>query len=222
MHSEVQRIYVINHHGAIAECPLGRRIIYGDLEFIILGSIDITDSEFSDKPLVNWIDVIDFKSASDWTFPKDIDDKNPTHFDQTKIYTFILFTFTLNSTYNKIRDIKVVYMGKHNLYTGEQIIKFNMAECASKYSSFIQRCSKLHMALIQKKLPDKEPMKWCSMCDYRSRCEANVISMEDVPSLMIKEVRNLYSKETGKSPMWRGKETKGFEKFKYRFKIDSY
>ncbi len=220
MHTEVQRIYLINNNGAIAEYPVGRLVQFKDEQFKALGSIDIYHSEFSNKPFINILDVIDGKSASDYTFPDDPEDKNPTHFDQVKIYAFMLITYCLNKRYNKIRNLKVVYFAKHNLYTGEQVERFDLRECQSKYMSFINRCYILHKALQEMKLPKAEPHKWCSYCSYAGRCNADVIHDKDIPTVTLEEVKKLYSEKTGKSPIWRDKETQGFQKFKFKFKIE--
>ena len=244
-HKEIQRIYKLNHDAVIDEYPLGLKIKIDDDLIKILGSIDITDETFDIKPLINLIDIIDFKTASDWTFPKDKDDKNPTNFNQVNIYGYILFAYKINRKYNKIRNLKLVYIAKHNLYTGEQSIQFDAGIALLKFTEFITRVKYLHSLLKEyykimefyktvsnlesrrklickettKCLPKKEPNKWCKFCDYRQRCYADVIEEKDVPIITLKEVEDLYMRETGKSSIWRGNYTKGFDTFKYRFKV---
>jgi len=219
LHAEAQRIYRLNHDASIAEYPLGRKFFIDDEPVIMLGSMDITNESFSDKPYINYIDIVDFKTASDWTFPKDRDDKSPTHFNQVQIYAYIYDQYNLNHKYNIIRNLHVVYLAKHNLYTGIQPIKYDWTNAIYKYTNFINRIKYLHKQLKLRELPKAEPNKWCKFCDYRQRCYADVIEEKDVPVITIKEVEDLYMRETGKSPKWRGNYTKGFETYKYRFKV---
>lgn len=213
IHKELQRIYIINHPNAVAEFPLGLETEREGEKIKHFGSIDLMRID------LDGLHVPDIKSASDWTFPKTSDDKNQTHFDQSRIYVGWLISRILNTKFMKVKTNGIIYVDKHNLYTGEQFEKTNKKLCIERFVEFIDRSWALHNYLIEEKLPPKEPNKWCKFCDYRHRCNAEVIHEDEVPTITMKEAEHLYQKMTGKSPKWRGNYTKGFESFIWRYKI---
>ncbi|MFX0073075.1 MAG: hypothetical protein ACFFAO_18510 [Candidatus Hermodarchaeota archaeon] len=217
-------------------------------KIITKGSIDLPqqieltfDNKITD-PI--YVDVGDLKSASNWTFPKSEGDINPTHFDQTNIYSYWLQNFYFNPKYVKIRDLSVIYIAKHNRYVGEQTLPYNNQEAMKKYVDFVNRCWKLHTALMSfltskmnvgiihhqgKKeyerqlalcLPEKEPHKWCKLNNYQHRCQDNVIYDKNVKVYTLSEIKELYKQRTGKNAIWGGKFTKNFLKFKSKFKVE--
>lgn len=215
LHKACQKIYKKNHPNSVIEFPLQQFIkLYGE-QVKIMGSIDIVLFE----PLKNGkisVTIIDLKSASDWTFPKNKDHKNLTHFNQVYIYTYWLLNNILNSDVVKIKELKIVYMNKHNKYTGEQVEPYDNEKGGRIFINFLGRVNYLHAKLLGMELPAREPMRWCKLCDYRVRCKDNLIHD---PHLTISEVEIRYNEETGKSPKWRSKYTKQFLKFKEGFSL---
>ena len=221
MHKEAQRIYRINHPASIDEFPLGKKITMNGVEVLLLGSIDIV--EFTEDGKLN---IIDFKSASNWTFPKTEDNKSPTHFNQVRIYAYWLQNFILNKKYQKIDKLKIIYLGKHNLYTGEQEEEYNKTKCMEAWLDFINRAIGLHFQFLGYNksksldfLPNKEPHKWCKNCRYSQRCKDDKIFDENIKSYTLKEVEEIYRDKTGKSPKWKGEYSKKFINFKSTFKV---
>lgn len=115
-------------------------------------------------------EIWDGKSASSYTLPKGKYDKNPTHFDQPKIYGGFEILFELNMDHNEIVRIKMYYFDKHNKGTYIQREKFNNEEAIQKLGDCVDRAFYLHDCLIKGNIPIPEPMKWCKYCRYISRC----------------------------------------------------
>ena len=151
VHSEVELKAKINDPFCFPEFPLQRLFEHKGHKIIALGSIDIptqkelTLEDNAEDPIL--ISVIDLKTASNWTFPFDESDINPTHFDQTKIYSFWLITYYLNRKYNKMDELTITYINKHEYYCGEQTQKYNNLEAKEIFTSFIKRCFKLDSRL---------------------------------------------------------------------------
>jgi len=115
-------------------------------------------------------EIWDGKSASEWTLPKNRDDKNPTHFDQPKIYGAMEVLFELNMNHNIIKRVKVYYFNKHNKGTYIQRDRFNSDDAIRKLGDCVDRAFYLHECLETSRIPIPEPMKWCKFCDYLPRC----------------------------------------------------
>ena len=257
IHEKGEGIAKINDPFVFPEFPLQRLLAHGKQKIIILGSIDLPKQKqltLDDNPInAIVINITDFKSASDYTFPYDNSEKNrnPTHFDQVNIYTYWLLNYYLNNKYITVEDITVAYVNKHELYTGEQKVKYNNDKALGIFVDFVSRAFELDTKLkrfmkiydewydhhleelkgnekntpetIQLKidmidcLPTKEPHKWCKFCDNRFRCRDNVIFDADVRVYSMEEIEIFYKNETGKSPTYRGKYSKTFDKFAYGF-----
>lgn len=114
--------------------------------------------------------IWDGKSASNYTLPKGKYDKNPTHFDQPKIYGAFEILFELNMEHNIIVRVKIYYFDKHNKGTYIQREKFDDIEAIAKLADCVDRAFYLHTCLIKGEVPVPEPMKWCKYCSYVGRC----------------------------------------------------
>jgi len=214
-HKEVIRIYRSNNPNAVDEFPIYLKLVNKDgIEIIIKGSIDLL--VFVYEEMITY-DILDFKTASDYTFPHHEGDKNPTHFDQVRVYTSLVENYIFGKI--KARDNILVYINKHNLYTGEQREKYDSNIGLDKLMDFVSRCFELHGYLIRIELPPREPMKWCKYCKYGLRCKSSVIRDEDVEEFTEEEIQKFYEEETGKSPIWRGNYTKAYESFRSKFKV---
>lgn len=239
MHPIVERNAKKNDPFCFPEFPLQKLFKKGIMKIITHGSIDLprqmrlTFLNEPEDPI--YVNIGDIKTSSEYTFPKTEEDQNPTHFDQTYIYAAWLQNFYLNSNYIKIKDLTIIYINKHNLYTGEQTIPYDNMKGLSKFLDFIDRCWTLHEALlkymfnrmelfnhyqnISEILPPKEPHKWCKLSENLQRCRDNVIFEENIKSYTDEEIEEIYKTETGKSPKWRGDYSKTFLNFKAKFKI---
>ena len=211
MHKEAQRIYQIKRPFSIIEFPLAKSI---NKDIVMTGSIDVVD--FLDG---NEVLVLDFKSSSEWTFPKSEDDRQITHFDQVHLYAYILQNFVFGKS-KKITKVRVVYLNKHDQFTGEQELEYDNDIAITDFMEFVERCKLLDKHLRAKTLPDREPMKWCKYCEYKNCCRENVIGSEGLKSYTQQEVFDMYKEETGKSPEWRGSLTKQYREFEKGYKID--
>jgi len=221
MHKEAERIYQIKRSYSIIEFPLAKSI---NKDIAATGSVDVVD--FLDN---NEVLVLDFKTSSEWTFPKGKNDRQITHFDQVYIYAALLQNFVFGNT-KRISHLKVVYLNKHDQFTGEQEMEYVNNIGLSKLLDFSNRCKKLHGHLVDYRnkiyscngsyLPNREPMKWCKYCDYKNCCRENVIGGEALKTYTKGEVGALYAKETGKSPIWRGNYTKAYKDFEKGYKVE--
>lgn len=215
IHEALQDIYKKNHPNSIMEFPM--QLVRKEIENV--GSSDIVVfTGMIDG--VQHVDILDVKSSSSWTFPKDENDKNITHFDQVYIYSYWLQNLIFNKSRVKIDNLYIVYVDKHNKYTGEMHENYNPNIAVSKFTDYINRTDYLHSKLKNMELPDREPMKWCKYCVYADRCRENVISYEDLKEYSLKEVENIYKEETGKSAIWRENYTKAFVSFKKGYRIE--
>jgi len=115
-------------------------------------------------------EIWDGKTASVYTLPKGKYDKNPTHFDQPKIYGGFEILFELNMNHNKITRVKIYYFDKHNKGTYIQREKFDGVEAIGKLADCVDRAFYLHNCLIEGVVPVPEPMKWCKYCKYITKC----------------------------------------------------
>ena len=115
-------------------------------------------------------EIWDGKSASSYTLPKGRYDKNPTHFDQPKIYGGFEILYELNMDLNEITRVKIYYFDKHNKGTYIQRSKFNEEEAIEKVGDCIDRAFYLHECMLKGEVPVPEPMKWCKFCRYLDRC----------------------------------------------------
>ena len=212
IHEKLQEIQKKNVPHSIIEFPL-----FGKHENITYsGSIDITEfQKGSFMPII--IDVIDIKSASEYTLPKHETDYNPTYFNQLYLYAFILSSFYLTEVV--VNNLEVWYVNKHNYATHVIKQKYDQQIGRQKYTSFLERCTVLDDHLEANTLPDKEPMRWCRYCDYRQLCDSGCVLEENIKTYTEEEVEELYMKKTGKSPNWRGNKTKAFIQFRGAFKI---
>lgn len=115
-------------------------------------------------------EIWDGKSASSYTLPKGKYDKNPTHFDQPKIYGAFEILFELNMNHNCIKRVKIFYFDKHNKGTYIQRQKFDEQEAINKLADCVDRAFYLDKCLRKNKIPEPEPMKWCKYCSYIGWC----------------------------------------------------
>ena len=144
-HGHVEDIKKTNNPFHFPEFPLQRLMDRNGQKLIILGSIDLprqkilTFKDNANKPIP--IHITDLKTASEFTFPYDNseDNQNPTHFDQVTIYGFWLMNYYLRRKYNRLVDLTVAYLNKHEAYTGEQVRKYNNEAAKVIFVDFIKR-----------------------------------------------------------------------------------
>lgn len=203
VHSRIQEIQKKNDPRCIVEFPLSIKI--GDIRLV--GSVDLVRFK-SDKKY----DVIDFKTASQYTLPKNKFSKNPTYFTQVYIYAYLLEKYFI-SDYQQIDKLKIVYINKHNYATYEIIEKYDKNKAEKIFKSFKQRAKLLDTYLKNDILPKKEQMKWCKYCNYVDRCDANVKCDKDIPPMTDKQLTVLFEKKTGKHALWGDKKTKGYKEW---------
>ena len=167
LHKHVQDIYVSNHPNAVMEFPVMTKF---HKLLTSLGSIDILEQFYNHTYKGIDIDIIDFKTASQYTLPKTKWDRNPTYFSQVKIYGAKLMDyFDANRVF--FGKFKVIYINKHNLGTFPIEAQYDRSELWDVHKEYKERCELLHKHLYKRELPDKEPMRWCKYCKYRFRCE---------------------------------------------------
>jgi len=241
LHGVAQERYRKNNPLSLDEFPL-QKLVYNELtnrNILLLGSIDIKDQyrlQLDGKPNEPIkVKIIDFKTASEYTLPKDDDDRNPTYLGQLRIYAYWLQNFYLNNKYIKVVSIEIVYIDKHNCGCYE-IEEYDEEKCELAWLQFVHRAKKLdyhlycfqlsekyaekngkddkYYQLLKKALPKNEPHKWTKYSKYKKRNNADVIFDEDIPDLSDNQIVKLFEKETGKNAVWNGKETKNFIKWK--------
>ncbi len=183
-HKDLQKIIKEWKPNSIIEYPVAVELIReldelgedGELQeekILFVGSIDILYKHLFDDEInynVKSWSIWDIKTASSYTLPRGKYDKNPTHFDQTEIYGYIVLAFDLDEHKNKIKRKKIIYIDKHNLGTYTQREKFNVIEAEEKYQDAVERCWYIHDCLTKGEVPAPEPMHWCKYCKYLDRC----------------------------------------------------
>jgi len=174
-HEKLQKIIKKWKPNSIIEKPLAKIFEREDQKILLVGSIDVeyhhlfdllTDTAKTKKGISIW----DIKTASMFTMPKGKYDKNPTHFDQTKIYGTMDVLFDLHPLHNKMVRVKIIYVGKHNKRTLTQRDIFDLDEGMEKFGSCLDRAFGLDECLDNEVVPKAEPMKWCKYCKYLERC----------------------------------------------------
>lgn len=208
IHKHIQELAVKNNPRIITEFPLGLKIFREDLK--ILGSIDIVKFDF-DK-----FDIEDIKTASQYTLPKNEDDKNPTYFDQMYIYAYFIKNYVFVH-FMKLEKITIVYVNKHNLQTFKISEKYNPIKAEKIWDNYLLRVKKLHAHLTIKTLPKKEPNRWCKLCKYLPMCNEDVLSPDDIPSYSQEKLKEMFEEMTGKNAFWNSHETQNFKKWKIKF-----
>jgi len=166
-HPHVENIQKTNNPFNFPEFPLQKLLDHDGQKIIVLGSIDLprqkilTFDDNADDPIP--IHITDLKTASDYTFPYDnsVMNRNPTHFDQVYIYGYWLINYYLNSKYNKLIDLTVAYINKHEAYTGEQVEKYDNDHGVGIFIDFITRAFTLDTKLRRFM---KIYSEWCDHC----------------------------------------------------------
>ncbi len=226
LHEAMQKEEKQKNPTCVIEFPLYMEFTRGDRKISISGSIDIVDFLKSCYPM--FVDIVDIKTASDYTLPKNEDDRNPTYFAQVSIYSYILQNFIFNPTFVVIKRLEVRYIAKHNAAINVVELDYNNKLMKEMFDSFVDRCFELDEYLYpstevgfsgQTELPPAEPMRWCGLCKYAARCAADCIYEEDIPLYSIEEIEGFYTKYVGKNPIWRGNYTKAFKTYRSKFKI---
>ncbi len=249
LHKVAQNRYRRNYKKSVDEYPL-QRLVYNEKtkrNILLLGSADIKDQiplmldGNPDEPIL--VNLIDFKTASEYTLPSNKKDKNPTYFGQVHIYAYWLQHFYLNNKYIKIDKILIVYIDKQNTGCYEVIEDYNDEICELAWLQFVERAKTLdyHLYLFNmamthkyategtpnfrkdtynkvlgKSLPKHEPMKWTKYSRYKTRIDCDIIFDEDIPDFEEEDLVNMFEKESGKNAVWNGKETKGYQSWKER------
>jgi len=141
-------------------------------EIRLIGSIDLVEFEWiNDNSSKVAFSVGDFKTASNWTLPSGKYDRNPTYFCQSYNYMSFLYLMKYNDMWCIPKDVKVIYIAKHNLATYEIIEKYDIEKGTKLFEELIERTRKFHQYIKLNKLPEPEPMKWCKLCDYKEYCK---------------------------------------------------
>jgi len=222
LHEAMQKEEKLKNPNCVIEFPLYMEFERNNRKISISGSVDIVDFHKNCYPQT--FDVIDIKSASEYTLPKDENDRNPTYFAQVAIYSYILQNFYFNPMFMKLLTMRVRYIAKHN--AGINVVKLPYKNSLGKpmFDSFVDRCFEMDEQLYPEPepdliLPDAEPMRWCGLCDYAARCVADVIYEKDIPEFTEEQVQGFFEKFTGRNVYWRGSLTKGYLKYREAFKI---
>jgi len=205
-HKIIGKIFKKNHPNAILDFPLYDETAAGTQIIKLVGSVDALTMNYVNGNI--FIDVYDFKTASDYTLPKDEFDRNPTYFSQLYIYAKKLDK--LFGKFCLIRNLIVVYINKHNLTTYEIKLLCKASIAKMRHDDFVMRCKFLDAHIRLNKLPDKEPMRWCKLCTYKTRCDMNLKRDAKPGEYTNDELADIFVKVVGKKAFWGNKETKGF------------
>lgn len=175
LHNGWQKVIKKWYPHASIERTVAKVFTRGNISILIVGSQDvhmplIFNMKHATSKTKRKREIWDGKSASQYTLPKGRYDKNPTHFDQPKIYGAFEILFELNMEHNEITRIKIFYFDKHNKGTYIQREKFNENESLEKFGDCVDRAFYLHTCLLKGEVPVPEPMKWCKYCSYIGRC----------------------------------------------------
>jgi len=175
-HTKWQKIVKKWYPQAIIEKTVAKVFTRDIKSILIVGSEDvhmplIFNMKTANSKSKRKREIWDGKTASNYTLPKGKYDKNPTHFDQLKIYGGFEILFELNMDNNEITRVKIFYFDKHNKGTYIQRERFDYAEATEKLGDCVDRAFYLHDCLLKNEIPIPEPMKWCKYCRYLSRCK---------------------------------------------------
>jgi hypothetical protein len=186
-HKKLQKIIKKWKPNTVIEKPLAKIFERDGRKILLVGSIDVEykhlfDMEKDTSKTKKKVSIWDIKTASDYTLPASRSDKNPTHFDQTKIYGTMDALFELHPEHNGVWRVKLIYINKHNKATYTQRERFKLDEGVDKLGDCVDRCFYLDECLEKGEIPAPEPMHWCKYCKYLKRC----IAVGDVEPIMTK------------------------------------
>lgn len=175
LHRALQKIVKEWEPNTIIEKPLAKIFTRDERSILLVGSIDIEYFQmFNLKKATSEtkrkVEIWDIKSASSYTLPRGRYDKNPTHFDQTKVYGGFDILFGLNTEHCEMVRVKIIYIDKHNKATYIQREKFIPEEAIEMVGDCVDRAFYLDSCLLNKQIPVPEPMKWCKYCKYLDWC----------------------------------------------------
>jgi len=173
LHKHIQKVYKKNHPLCSIEFGLQSLLKLGRMRILSLGSIDIIDQKFIVKKTYDGlihVDIVDVKTASQYTLPKNKYDRNPTYFSQGYQYASSLFKNYFDPEVIVVDEIKILYASKHNLEIYPIKALYEPEIAMEKWKDYVKRCWMTHRCLKKKILPDPEEMRWCKYCKYRFRC----------------------------------------------------
>lgn len=173
LHAENQRIYKLNTPNSVSEFPLIYKIMNGERELTIKGSVDIIDFDIQANP--------DLKTASLFTFPKSEYETKITYMTQVSLYTYILKELVFRPSWYLPKFLRIVTFKKHNLYTLEQDQPYYEEEGEAIYLEFLDRVRYLDDCLRDREVPRAEPHKWCKYCHKLEYCleKGDIIKVKD-------------------------------------------
>lgn len=181
-HAYIQKQYKKNHPLSNIEFGLQDILKKGKAKIYSLGSIDILDQKWlfeeKDDGLIH-LKILDIKSASQYTFPKNKYDHKPTHFNQTYIYAETLMSRYMDREKVVLDDMTIIYVDKNRVNIAELPIEYKESTGLKKYINYKNRCWKIHGCIKKKTLPEPEPHKWCKYCDNRFRCQADQLEFTE-------------------------------------------
>lgn len=181
-HEKLQKIIKKWKPNSIIEYPVSvllTREVNGVKETIALvGSVDILykhlfDLTKDDSSSIRVLSIWDIKTCGQWTVPLSRYDKNPTHFDQVDLYSYMALNFEFNPETHMIKRKKLIYVNKHQKGTYVQRETYRPEKAKAKYEDAEARCWYLHDCLVREEPPIAEPMHWCKYCKYVKRCIAD-------------------------------------------------
>lgn len=187
LHKKLQKIIKDWKPNSIIEKSLAKIFERDGRKVLLVGSIDVEykhlfDMEKDTSKTKKQISIWDIKTASDYTLPASRSSKNPTHFDQVKVYATMDIMFELHPEHNEMKRVKIIYVNKHNLSTHIQREKYSLTEGVEKLGDCVDRAFYLDECLENRTVPNAEPMHWCKYCKYLRMC----IEVGDIETIMTK------------------------------------